>query len=263
MIDIPKILLSKVEGFNVKAKLTTTEDGILCGINEMQAIAKELNIMAEIDVKDGDIVKANTIIAEFNGMPLDIIRGEEAFVSIVSKASGIATAAHKASVNAGKVRVVCGGWKKIATECRQTFRRAAEIGGIQTRITSPPFLYIDKNYVRLLKSIESIFEVAQLLPDHKVVIQLKGETAPIEAEALKAARFGAHIIMVDTGNIADLRKCSEALRNAGLRDGLQLSFAGGLQIEFLDEIQKEDIDVLDIGRAILDAPMLDFRYDIL
>ena len=30
----------------------------------------------------------------------------------------------------------------------------------------------------------------------------------------------------------------------------------------LEDLQQEDIDFVDIGRAILDAPLTDFRYDV-
>lgn len=68
--------------------------------------------------------------------------------------------------------------------------------------------------------------------------------------------------MVDTGRIGDLRTVSKILSRKGLRDRVQIAFAGEVRLNDLDTLQHEDLDIVDIGRAVLDAPFLDFRYDV-
>lgn len=262
MIDIPEILLSGADKARLKAELTTNEDGIVCGLDEMRSAAEKMDLEVRLHAKTGDFVGAQMIVADFLGSPLNIIRGEGSLLSFVSKVSGVATAARRAVTNAGNIRVVCGAWKKVPHEYRNALRSAAEIGGVESRISFRPFLYMDKNYIRIFRSIEAAIDAARLLPDRITVIQLKGETAPIEEEALRAARSGANIIMVDTGNIPDLRKCSAILRKEGLRELVQISFAGSILLSDIEDIKREDVDIIDVGRAILDAPLLDFRYDI-
>jgi len=91
---------------------------------------------------------------------------------------------------------------------------------------------------------------------------LRGETGPIAEEAITVARYRAQVLMVDTGHITDLRMVSKALKQEGLRKQVQIAFAGNIRLSDLEYLQNEDLDIVDMGRAILDAPLLDFRYDV-
>jgi nicotinate-nucleotide pyrophosphorylase (carboxylating) len=44
---------------------------------------------------------------------------------------------------------------------------------------------------------------------------------------------------------------------------VQLAFGGGVTLENIEELKALDIDILDIGRPIVDAPMLDMRLEII
>lgn len=83
-------------------------------------------------------------------------------------------------------------------------------GGADFRIANPPFVYLDKNYVRILGGIEPALGTVESL-DVPKVIQVRGEMANLAGEAVLAARLGATILMVDTGRVEDLRSTSEAL----------------------------------------------------
>ncbi len=55
---------------------------------------------------------------------------------------------------------------------------------------------------------------------------------------------------------------AERLLQRGLRNRVKLAFGGGVKIESIDELKTLDIDILDIGRQIVDAPILDMRLEI-
>ncbi len=79
-------------------------------------------------------------------------------------------------------------------------------------------------------------------------------------EACVAARGGAHIVFVDTGRIDDLSIVSKALRANGLRERVRLAFGGGVELTDIDRLRELDVDIVDVGRAIVDAPLLDMRF---
>ena len=106
-----------------------------------------------------------------------------------------------------------------------------------------------------LKAVESI-------KDKKKAIQVKGDQAAVVEQALTAARSGADIIMVDTGDLAAFLQVQERLLKAGLRERLQLAFAQGIQLNDIAGLRGQGIDILDIGVAILDAPLLDMRLEV-
>lgn len=99
--------------------------------------------------------------------------------------------------------------------------------------------------------------------ERPMVIQVRGEIQPIEQEAVSAARAGASVIMVDTGNPRDLDLVGQTLRRNNSRSRVQLAFSGNIDLESIDEICSGDVDVLDIGYAILDAPCLPMRFDVI
>jgi len=48
-----------------------------------------------------------------------------------------------------------------------------------------------------------------------------------------------------------------------LRQHVRIAYSGGLVIEDLPRLQDEDIDIVDIGRAVIDARLLDMSMDII
>jgi nicotinate-nucleotide pyrophosphorylase (carboxylating) len=67
---------------------------------------------------------------------------------------------------------------------------------------------------------------------------------------------------VDTGRIADLAAVHRALTAAGYRGGLRLAFGGGVTADDLVPAAEAGADAVDVGRAILDAPLLDLRMRV-
>jgi nicotinate-nucleotide pyrophosphorylase (carboxylating) len=69
--------------------------------------------------------------------------------------------------------------------------------------------------------------------------------------------------MVDTGSLDDLRRVDESLRAAGHRERVQLAFAGGVNETHLVAARAAGADIVDVGRAVLDAPLWDVRMDVI
>ena len=96
-----------------------------------------------------------------------------------------------------------------------------------------------------------------------VVTQVRGEFLPIEEEAVEAARMGVAVVMVDTGRLEDLTRVLQALGNNGLRSWVRTAFAGNVSLSDLETLVQLDLDVIDIGYAILDAPCIPMRFDVI
>jgi len=261
-IDVPQVLFSHINRYTVRAEVVATESGIAAGIENLERQAEELELRITLHASSGSKVQPGKVVATVTGNPVQIVRGEDLLLGAIAKFSGVATAAHTAIRQAGHIRVVCGGWKKMPLKIKDELRDALQAGGVDIRIVPEPFLYLDKNYVRIFGSLERAVENTAKIPGRTVVIQLRGETMPIAEEAITAARYGAQVLMVDTSRLDDLRDVSIALRRENLRQQVEIAFAGNIGLGELKHLQKEDLDAVDIGRAILDAPLLDFRYDV-
>ena len=115
----------------------------------------------------------------------------------------------------------------------------------------------------MLGGVESTLAAVAAIADRRKVIQLKGDTGEIVSEALSAVRYGADIIMIDTGCLDDALLVHNALCANGYRDAVKLAFAKGIRIEMAGEFCNKGIDILDIGVAIVDAPLLDMKMEVI
>jgi len=247
----------------VTATLIVERGGVLSGLKRASASVESLGLRFSSDFSDGGSVREGQEIARVSGNPVQIAMAEECIIGTLSKSSGIATAARRARQETHpRCRVVSGGWKKMPIEIKDHIRKAALDGGIDVRILRKPFVYLDKNYVRMLGGIKRAIQAALPL-ERPVVIQVRGETDRISNEAVEAAETGAKVIMVDTGRQEDAGDVTRALNENDLRRRVRVAFAGNIALEDLGSINRLGLDVVDIGYAILDAPCLPMRFDVI
>jgi nicotinate-nucleotide pyrophosphorylase (carboxylating) len=247
----------------LKASLSSNGNGCLAGIPFAQRAAEILGLEAVWRKSSGMAVEKGEEIGQLVGMPQQIVKIENLVIGMISKPSGIATAAQKAQKAAGgKIRLVSGGWKKHPFLIKELIWEAVAAGGLAHRIVDEPFIYLDKNYVRIFGGISQALKAAASSSFPKV-IQLRGEFSPIAEEALEAIASGAQVLMVDTGSRKDLDKVLEVLRKKKKPAQAKLAFAGGIQLKDIPLLAETGVDNLDIGAAILDAPWLDLTYDVI
>lgn len=247
---------------NVTAVVIAEAAGRLSGIQRARKLAEGLGLFFESDLNDGEGFDKGAELARVSGNPIQIAKAEELLIGTLSKTSGIATRAGQMSLEVGtECRVVSGGWKKMPHEIKDLLRQAVEHGGAGIRIMDSPFVYLDKNYVRILGGVTEALKAVEPI-GRSTVIQIRGETGPVAEEATEAARAGAAVIMVDTGRTRDLTEVTSALRREGLRSGVQIAFAGNISLDDVITLSQQDVDILDIGYAILDAPCLPIRFDV-
>jgi nicotinate-nucleotide pyrophosphorylase (carboxylating) len=247
----------------IHAEITAESSGVISGMARARIVCEQMDLVFSSFVSDGEAVEAGFRIARIRGNPLQIARAEEVVLGELSKSSGIASAARRARQMAGsRIKVVSGGSKKMPRATKDLVRQAIRDGGLDVRIAEHPFIYLDKNYVRILGGIgEALRAVAPLAL--RTVIQVRGETAPLAEEVVEAACRGAAVVMIDTGNIADLEAAALALRQRGIRESVELAFAGNIQCGDIPDLVRQDVDILDIGYAIVDAPCLPMRMDVI
>ncbi len=235
---------------------------MLAGVGQALAGLAELGVRVLAALDEGAELVAGQRIVEIDAGALQVAQAEEQIIGHLAKASGIATAARRArDAAAGRIQVVAGAWKKMPLETKAMIRHSVEVGGLPYRITEQPFLYLDKNYVRMFGGIRATLDAVAGIPDRIRAIQLKGETGSIAFEAGEAISGGAHIIMVDTGRREDLREALRARARAGA-GSVKIAFAGGIHIAEIPRLAAEGVDVLDIGTQIVDAPLLPMRFDV-
>ena len=262
-MDVRAYLLEPLNGQIFDACLTSAESGILAGTAIALKRASDLGLSVLSHLPDGSDLKPGTCALSIQGTAEQIARAEEELLGCIGKPSGVATASfHFAALARGRARIVCGAWKKVAPEIRKPLRDAIAVGGAGMRLLDEPFVYLDKNFVRMYAGIAEVVGRARSMNGCVVAVQIRGETGPIAGEAVVACSAGAGVLMVDTGNVKDLLEVVDAANRLGFRKGMKIAFAGGVTSETLEEAVRGGADIIDIGRAIIDAPILDFRLDV-
>ena len=261
--DIRHRIFQGHEHRRLKACITVEAPGVISGLDRSASWAAAHQVDLVPALADGQEAAAGQVVATAWGSPFNLVRAEEVLIGELSKTSGVATRARQALEQAGgRFRVVCGAFKKMPAAVKFALRQAVADGGLDVRMAPQPFVYLDKNYVRILGGVaEALAAVAPL--QGSVVIQLRGESASIGGEAVLAAKLGAANLMIDTGCLADLDAAAEALKAANLRARVQLTFAGNLCLADLARLgQDHDLDAVDIGYDVVDAPCLPLRFDV-
>ena len=240
------------------ATLIADDEGIVSPVSAAAEAAHGIGLQIEFALQETGYVRPGDEILRFRGTPMQIALAEERVVGLLAKASGIATAARRFVDRAqGSPRIVSGAWKKLPVSVKDTIRSAITAGGADPRIATWPFVYLDKNFVTMLGGPERTLNAVAEMKNHRKVIQLDDANA-----AVTAARAGADIVFIDTGRAEDAETAARQLREVGLRDRVELAFGGGVRLEDIDDLKRLDVDTVDVGRAIVDAPLLDMRVRV-
>lgn len=261
MNDPRPLVLSSIAHKRVTAEVVVEQGGLVCGIDTAAAVAADLGLHVTHRAPDGGRVEPGETVLRVCGVPFGIALAEERLMGIMAKPSGIATAADEfVQQSAGKLQIVSGAWKKLPFAHKDMIRSAIVAGGAQPRIAQWPFAYLDKNFVAMLGGVRATLAAVARNPSldgHRRVIQI---TEPHEASI--AAACGADIVFLDTGHMADIAPTSKALRDHQLRDRVALAFGGGICLDDIAMLRDSDVDIVDVGRAIVDAPLLDMSLRV-
>ena len=262
-MDIREYLFSEVENTSFSFEITAAEKGIFAGSKRLMQVAAELGIRIVWVAQDGLRFKEGKIVFKGIGYPAQIVAAEDILLGLIGKPSGVATAADQFVRKARKqVRIVCGAWKKVSQENKTDLRQAIAIGGAGLRLLEEPFVYLDKNYIRMMGGIDLAVRRARGFNARTVIVQLHGQYGTLAEEAREAVAAGAGTIMVDTGSIEDLWAVVCAGETDGWRAVTKIAYAGGVKAKDIASLVETGVDIIYVGRAIIDAPLLDFRLDV-
>jgi nicotinate-nucleotide pyrophosphorylase (carboxylating) len=264
MKDIRDNIFREIRDRSVTAVILADDSGITAGTKMALEKALDLGLNVLHTLEEGRSVHRGDEIARFTGTPKQVAIAEDLLMGCMAKFSGVATAASRfVKASGNNIRIVCGAWKKMPVEIKDALRNAVTAGGADSRICREPFIYLDKNYVRMLGGIKQSLDAVSGFTEYRKVIQIRGIENDIAVEAVEAARCRADIIFVDSGNQEDIKTVSMKLCGNGLRQNVKIAFGGNVKLEDIDRLKTLDVDILDIGREIIDAPMLDLKMEVI
>ena len=256
--DIAGQLLAGAPGL-FRAVVEACEPGVIAGTGFVDPAA----LLGEggswrLLVAEGAVVMEGQPLIELIGEATRLGIAEDHVLGPLGFASGIATRAKafRDAAPAG-LSIACGGWKKLPVALKPLLRAGLAVAGILPRLVDGDFVYVGKNAVIMLGGVDHAIKAGVAVGHGPVAVQVKS----VE-EAVSAVRTGAGIVMVDTSSLADLAEVHAELSRLGLRQAVRLAFGGGVCMEDLGPAAEAGADAVDVGRAILDAPLLDLRMRV-
>jgi nicotinate-nucleotide pyrophosphorylase (carboxylating) len=241
----------------VKAVIAARQPGVLAGLDAALLAFELLDPALRIERlrADGDRISRGETVAQINGRARGVLAAERTALNLLSRISGVATAARAlADAIAGyKAKIVC--TRKTTPGLRTLEKEAVRLGGgANHRFGLDDAMLIKDNHIALAGGVRQALERAQGRTGHLVKIELEVDTLDQLAEALEV---GVDAVLLDNMTPETLR------RAVAMVDGRAVTEASGrITLETAPAVAATGVDLISCGWITHSAPILDLGLDI-
>src|SRR5512137_1361592 len=181
----------------VKAEVIAKEGGIAAGIEESIILTQAVGLEAKAHVTDGEKIENKQVLITINGDARTILVAERTLLNLLSRMSGIATqtASLSAKLQKAGVKTKIAATRKSAPGLLYFDKKAVAIGGGDPhRVHLDDMVLIKDNHLAIVGAVEAAVKKAKANASFSKKIEVEVTN---EADAQKAAKAGADIIMLD------------------------------------------------------------------
>jgi nicotinate-nucleotide pyrophosphorylase (carboxylating) len=241
----------------VEAVIAARQPGVLAGLDAALLAFELLDPALRIERlrADGDRISRGERVAQINGRARGVLAAERTALNLLSRISGVATAARAlADAIAGyKAKIVC--TRKTTPGLRTLEKEAVRLGGgANHRFGLDDAMLIKDNHIALAGGVRQALERAQGRAGHLVKIELEVDTLDQLAEALEV---GVDAVLLDNMTPETLR------RAVAMVDGRAVTEASGrITLETAPAVAATGVDLISCGWITHSAPILDLGLDI-
>jgi nicotinate-nucleotide pyrophosphorylase (carboxylating) len=245
----------------VKAEVIAKERGVVAGIKEATYLMEYLGLIVRAKVADGEKIKDKQVLMQISGDAQTILSGERTMLNLLSRMSGIATKTRMLIEKLEKVnaKTKIAATRKSAPGLLYFDKKAVIIGGGDShRSHLDDMILIKDNHLAIIGSVEEAVKRAKANASFTKKIEI--EVTNIE-DALKAAKAGADIIMLDNFSPKQAKAAGEALGQAGFGK-VMLEVSGGITVENLLDYASAQVDIISMGELTHSVKALDISLEI-
>ena len=249
-----------LDGGDCTARLRFRETGIAAGLAEAGALFAHFGAAVERRADDGDRIAAGAIALALEGPVEGVLLVERTALNLVGRMSGIATATarYAALARESSPRARVAATRKTAPGLGLLDKKAVLLGGGDPhRFTLSDAVLIKDNHLALV-SIEEAVRRARTHTAYKTV-EVEVETVD---EAVRAARAGADIVMLDNMTPGGAREAIGALAAAGLRDRVRVEVSGGVTEATIGAYAAAGADLVSVGALTHSVRSLDLTLEV-
>ncbi len=228
-----------------EAHIRSEQEGVVAGLVEADLLFSYFGCSVTLFCRDGDTVASGDILLSVRGRASSVLLVERTALNIIGRMSGIATQTRKLSgiVAAVNPRCKVTATRKTSPGFRIFDKKAVVIGGGDPhRFSLSDGILIKDNHLALVPLKDAIRAAKKASAYKKIEVEVETREA-----ALQAAREGADILMFDNMNFRQVTETLDALKTAGLREGLVIELSGGIDENTIKSYAAFDIDRISIG----------------
>ena len=238
------------------ARFLVKADGILAGLDVLEAVFRTLDPSAEVtlDAADGDRVRPGQFVAGVKASVLALLSGERTALNLMQRASGIATLTRRYVDAVRGTGAKIYDTRKTAPGLRALDKYAVRAGGGENhRIGLHDMFLVKNNHVDRAGSISAAVERirARNMPQ-KLMIEVRDMNELDEALAL-----APDFILLDNMSTDSLRA---AVAKTGGRVPLEAS--GGITLETIRAVAETGVDRISVGALTHSVTALDISMRI-
>lgn len=240
--DVTAVLVPAAQ--QVRGRLVTREDAILCGRPWAEAIFTRLDPQVRMTWRaaDGEPVTAGAVVFEIAGPARAILTGERTALNFLQLLSATATVTRRfvAAVAGTECRIL--DTRKTLPGLRSAQKYAVRCGGGDNhRMGLYDRVLIKENHIAAAGSIAGAIATARRTAPG-IAVEVEVESLAELEQALAAA---PDIIMLDDFSLEDMRAAVARNRAAGRRARLEAS--GSVALEAVRAIAETGVDYVSVG----------------
>ena len=239
----------------VSAQFVSRKDGVVAGIDMAIATLSEVGIAdATALVKDGDHVKAGTVLIKVSGNARAILLAERTALNFLGHLSGIATLTSQWVQAVSGTKTQVRDTRKTTPGMRALEKYAVRMGGgTNHRMSLSDAALIKDNHIAATGSIaNAINDVRSKFPNLSIEVEIDHLDQMEEAIAGKV-----DLILLD--NMSP-DQCKLAVKQCAGRTKLEAS--GGITLENARDYAMSGVDFIAIGALTHSAAILDIGLDL-
>ena len=242
-----------------RAIISNREEIVLCGQLFLKKFLETKFPMLTFvsKVKDGSILKKNSIIFELSGNVKLILFLERTILNFIQHLSSISTYTKKFVQKLDKTKTQLLDTRKTTTGLRFLEKYAAKIGGARNhRLGLFYKILIKDNHIKIMGGIENTLEIIKKKKIKKYMIECDSYQ-----QVKKCLEFGSNYILLDNMKPVDIKKCLN-LRNS-FKKKILFEITGGISLENVSLFSKLGSDFISSSKITNSAKSVDIGLDML
>lgn len=237
--------------------ISNRQELVLCGVDIVEIAINLIdpNLKLIKNFKDGDLIKAGSIIVEGSAKARAILKTERSILNLLQHLCGVASLT-KDYVNMIKhTKALIRDTRKTIPGLRHLQKYAVKTGGGENhRFTLDEMILIKDNHIAIAGGIQEAFNKAKKAYPNKI-IEIECDTIEQVKEALQT---NCESILLDNMSIDELKESVKLASNSKVK----LEASGGVNLNNVREIAETGVDYIAIGSLTHSAQAKDIGLDV-